>query len=420
MRLGNEEESGSVDWESGWQSAGSNSRSWTLDDGDGEKTVRAAFRDVAGNETEVTDTIVLDTRAPSVLSFRINGGDSETSSLDVTLNSIVGEPAPSFGAATSGVAEQRFREDGGLWTDWMAYSETFPWTLSGGEGNHEIEAQFRDGAGNSTTTVSHTISFVRVPTVDSVSIVNTGGWAGQTADNVVEIHTTNARNVTEMRSRDDGQSWSDVSWEPFQSEKPHTLTSHTGNRTIYVQYRSDSGKTTSVFDGSIEYVPQVGNIGYAEILSAPMSTGSIGVFRAEYSGGSWQTERLLPVGTILLYRKSDPDRAGVIRIDGHDESNGLWEYTFTAWTRSWYLGPFGSGSNNTPYFELGSSIVYKTGYYHDLDFANVGTEAVRVDQSSTETEFYLDRILDGNTSDDVSQVDIEPENGAEFTVYYSP
>jgi LmbE family N-acetylglucosaminyl deacetylase len=126
-----------VAW-SGWESYGS-SKSWLLSAGDGLKTVRAQFKDTAGNLTSqaVTYTITLDTVAPTG-SLTINGGVPYAKSSAVTLTS----------AVSPDCIEARFRNAGGSWSAWALYGASTLWTVGTGDGSKTVEAEFRDPAGN--------------------------------------------------------------------------------------------------------------------------------------------------------------------------------------------------------------------------------------------------------------------------------
>ena len=68
-----------------WEDAGE-SKAWTLEDGDGTKTVHYQLKSVSGLVSEtLTDDIVLDTSTPTG-SIVINGGALRTNSTTVELN----------------------------------------------------------------------------------------------------------------------------------------------------------------------------------------------------------------------------------------------------------------------------------------------------------------------------------------------
>jgi len=138
---------------SAWQ-AYATSRSWTLDAGDGTKTVYARFRDGAGNVSATyTDSITLataDAIAPTG-SIAINGGAASTYGVVVTLT------LSGSDTGGSGLSEMRLSNDGGAWTEWEAFATTRGWLLESDLGTKTVYVQFRDVAGNVSATYSDTI-----------------------------------------------------------------------------------------------------------------------------------------------------------------------------------------------------------------------------------------------------------------------
>ncbi len=115
---------------------------WTLAPGDGVKTVRAQFRDKAGNVSAVyTDTILLD-QTPPAGAIVINNGAPTTDALEVVLNLFWVDHG-------SGVSRMRFSSNGYTWSAWEPVASTKPWTLPGW-GYHTLRVQYLDRAGNAS------------------------------------------------------------------------------------------------------------------------------------------------------------------------------------------------------------------------------------------------------------------------------
>jgi hypothetical protein len=116
-------------------------RAYPLPAGDGYKTVRVQFIDIANNRSVTySDYILLDTTLPTG-SIVINGGVKTTASLSVTLNL-------AYADTGSGVRNMRFSNDGATWTAWEPAAVGKAWTLAGPAGYNTVRVQFRDGAGN--------------------------------------------------------------------------------------------------------------------------------------------------------------------------------------------------------------------------------------------------------------------------------
>lgn len=140
------------DWSS-WESAAV-SKGWTLSAGDGVKTVYMELIDAAGNVSQASDTILLDTVPPDG-TLSIDGGDAYTTDANVELS--VG-----FGDAV----QMRFSNDSGVWNDadWKPAAAEAGWTLSGGYGEKTVYVQLKDEAGN-TAIFSDTIVHRSIPAV---------------------------------------------------------------------------------------------------------------------------------------------------------------------------------------------------------------------------------------------------------------
>ena len=124
------------------------SKEWTLTSGDGTKTIYVWFRDEYGNTSEyVTDTITLDTSAPTNNGVTINGGDSYTTSATVTLT------------LTSTGASEMCISNTTSCSSWITYSTSKSWTLTENEGEKTVYVWYRDLSGNESEYVSDTITY---------------------------------------------------------------------------------------------------------------------------------------------------------------------------------------------------------------------------------------------------------------------
>lgn len=94
--------------------------------------------------------VIVDRTAPSG-TLLINGGDENSSALAVSLTLAAQD-------SHSGVCEMQIRNAGARWPAWQPYTTSLPWTLSAGEGPHQVEARYRDCAGNISAIVSDSIN----------------------------------------------------------------------------------------------------------------------------------------------------------------------------------------------------------------------------------------------------------------------
>jgi len=142
-----------------WEAAGA-TRAWILSTGDGTQTIYYEIKDNAKLISQFTDTIILDTTAPTG-SISINDGDAWTSSTSVSLSL-------TYSDATSGVLEVRYSNDGSSWTTWEAAGATRVWTLSAGDGTQTVYYEVKDTVGF----VSQFSDTIGLDTTNPIIIIN--------------------------------------------------------------------------------------------------------------------------------------------------------------------------------------------------------------------------------------------------------
>ncbi len=203
--------------------------SWTLEGGDGPKTVHARFTDQAGNQLVVTDDIFLDGTAP-VGTFVINNDETYTTAPAVTLNMSV-----------TGASQMRFSADGSVWTDWEDYAATSPWTLTGPDGTFTVFGEFRDAALN---TIADDDEIILDTTFPVATLVINGDVA--LTNNPDVVLTSTVTGATQMRFSNNGADWS--AWQPAGETLNWTLAGDQGLNTVYGEYRDAAGNVTPAED----------------------------------------------------------------------------------------------------------------------------------------------------------------------------
>jgi len=108
------------------------------------------YRDTAGNESiSFSDTVILDTTAPTG-NILIEGGDVVVDrQVVLTLNAY----------DANGVMHMRLRNDSEAWGTWEPFATSRTWTLPAQEGEHTVEVQFRDAAGNTSIAYSDSVIY---------------------------------------------------------------------------------------------------------------------------------------------------------------------------------------------------------------------------------------------------------------------
>ncbi len=225
MRLSND----NITWSS-WETYGA-SRSWTLSAGDGPKTVFVEYRDAAGNTARASDSITLDTVVPRIASIVIDGGAVSAPSREVTLT-----------LYAAGAAEMRFSNDNVTWSSWEVRAAAKAWTLSAGDGEKTVFAQFRRAAGDILVASDSIILDTTAPSGASISI--DGGVAYARSRDVTLA--SYAAGATEMRFSNDDLAWS--GWEAYGASRSWTLSAGDGPKTVFVEYRDAAGNVASAND----------------------------------------------------------------------------------------------------------------------------------------------------------------------------
>jgi RHS repeat-associated protein len=243
MHVWNDGQSEPTAWESY-----ATSKSWTLRDLDGVRTVYVRFRDAVGNESPVyQDTIGLDRTSPADGSVTIDGGAEWTTDSDVTLSIAAADPAPG-----SGVADMRVWNEGeGEPTDWEPYTSTKSWTLLPGNGVRRVYVRFRDGARNVSALYSDAINVDGVPPTGSI-LINLGAGYTNARDVALNLSALDigGSDVSEMHFQNDGGTWS--TWEPYADSRSWTLRDLDGVRTVRVEYRDGAGNVSQAYSDAIE------------------------------------------------------------------------------------------------------------------------------------------------------------------------
>ncbi|MFX0075469.1 MAG: hypothetical protein ACFE96_08510, partial [Candidatus Hermodarchaeota archaeon] len=285
-----------------WEGPSGN-RVWTLTGGDSTKTVYYEIKDNAGLISQFTDTIDLDTTAPTG-SIIINNGDTWTNSTSVTLSL-------TYGDASSGVAEVRYSNDGSSWTSWEAAGATRAWTLTGGDGSKTVYYEVKDNAGL-VSQFTDTITLDATAPTGSIIINDGDTWTNTTSVTLSLTYGDATSGVLEVRYSNDGSSW--TAWEAAGATRAWTLASGDGTKTVYYEVK-DNALLVSQFTDTI-------------VLDTTTPTGSIII----NDGDTWTNTT--SVSLSLTYNDAT---SGVLEVRYSNDGS-----SWTAWeapgaTRAWTL-----------------------------------------------------------------------------------
>ncbi len=216
-----------------WVDYSAAAQDFTLSAGDGEKTVYAQYRDAAMNvATTVSDTVTLDTQAPTGNSVTLNEGE------------FVNSTAVTLTPASTGAASMRFSEDNKFdsvaWVDYSAAAQDF--TLSAGDGEKTVYAQYRDAAGNVSVAV---FDRVTLDTLAPTGMISINAGDEMTANLAVTLRIATVEDVTEMRFMETNGPWTGA-WSTLAPTTAFNLTGADGLKTVYAQFRDRAGNLSTV------------------------------------------------------------------------------------------------------------------------------------------------------------------------------
>jgi hypothetical protein len=139
----------------------------------GTHTLTAQARDAANNlATSTAITVTVDNQAPTG-TVVINGGASATNSTTATLMLTATD-------AVTSVTQMRFSNNGTSFSAAETFAPTKTWTLSSGAGTKIVYVQFRDAAGNWSTSATDTIVLdTTAPTISGRTATNITGNSAQ-------------------------------------------------------------------------------------------------------------------------------------------------------------------------------------------------------------------------------------------------
>ncbi len=209
----------------------------------GVQGLKGTYVSVASDQS--TSKILLGGEGTTVLPFRairINGGAEFTNTDSVTLSL----SAPSYPTDIT----QMCVSNTASCSSWEGVSSSKQWTLSSGDGNKVVYAQFRNALGVVSDIYYDSIALEsQFPT--GTIVIN--GGASFTYSGFVSLALSasdaSGSGMDQMRFSNDGSTWSD--WEPYATSQSRTLTSGNGVKTVYVQYKDNAGNTSISYSDSI-------------------------------------------------------------------------------------------------------------------------------------------------------------------------
>ncbi|MDF1565996.1 MAG: fibronectin type III domain-containing protein [Deltaproteobacteria bacterium] len=236
---------GSLDCGTASYGAFTTPRTWVLSAGDGGKTVTACFRDAAGRTGSASDTITLDTLAPSGI-VTLAGGNTYATGTPLAVS--LSFPNDTAGYA---LAEGSLDCAAATYTSVTlgdtAASTTFPPSI--GDGVKTVVACFLDAAGNRSSAVD-TVTLDTSPPAGAVAIDAGATFATSTG---VTLNLAAPSDTTLMAVRETATidcSDGTLVWEAFATTKGLTLGGQ-GTRTVSVCFEDAAGLRASAMDSIV-------------------------------------------------------------------------------------------------------------------------------------------------------------------------
>ncbi len=232
----------------------SSTKTWTLPQGDGDKTVYAQYRDQGHHVVEMENIIELNTGAPSG-DFYIWG-----SAVSGNRHEFINSTSVTLCMNITNVVKMRFSNDNSTWSSWMDYSSTTGWALPSADGDINVYAQFQTNAGTTTSSTNSTASGnppVLDTTPPSVTDFLINSDDDENNEFVNNIGVDLSYNFTETNTvwaeyRNDGGSWSSQeSVSGSSAAKSWILRSETGTRSVYLRLSDIAGNISSVYSDAI-------------------------------------------------------------------------------------------------------------------------------------------------------------------------
>lgn len=224
---------------SAWQ-AYAPSRSWTLPEGSGAKTVWAQFRDLAGNVAQCHATVTVDLDPPTG-TLALNDGAQYTLIPEITVTLVATDTVSGLDQLCLGAAPPC--------TAWQPFVNTLPWTLAPVEDAPQtVCAWLRDHAGNVSAPVCDQITLDQTPPTGAL-LINNGALYTNHPTVTLSLNATDLNGVAYMRFSNDGNLWQD--WQPYASSAQWALAPGDGLKTVHVQVQDVPGNSSDLFSATI-------------------------------------------------------------------------------------------------------------------------------------------------------------------------
>jgi hypothetical protein len=224
--------------------------------GDGEHDVECTVSDNAGNSNDDSTLVKIDTIDPTG-SITINSNATYTNSTSVTLNldaTDAGSAIVSYRVATgSSCASASFVAP---FSPVSPYSDDVSHTLPSGDGTKTVCVQYKDAAGNVSTTYTDSITLDQTDPTGSITINSNAAYTNSMSV-TLNLNAADLNGIVSYRVANGSSCASATFVAPFSAVSPyaadvsHTLPSGDGTKTVCVQYKDAAGNVSTTYTDSI-------------------------------------------------------------------------------------------------------------------------------------------------------------------------
>lgn len=319
------------------------SKSWTLSDGDGDKTVYMEYKDSSGKviPAPLTDTIKLDTTPPNVTLNNTPSDPDATAQIDIE---VVGGAVGTGNEIVAYKYNINLNNEG--WSDW---TDSIPVAnhismIDLPDGAHQIKIVGKDPAGNWLGFFdAYAFNWVvNAVTPNAEFYVNNNDT--YTNEKAVSLSMSIDTNGMKMRFSNDGSTWS--SWENYNTTKSWMLSDTDGTKTVYCEIEDESGEITALQDNIIldttaptavltNLPPE-----FSETRDIDITVGGTDVvaykYNVNFNGSGWTGwSGEIPITTHIT-ETGLTDNYHQLKVIGRDEA-GNWQDFGSETTHNWYI-----------------------------------------------------------------------------------
>ncbi|MFT5915551.1 MAG: hypothetical protein ACI81T_002052 [Bacteroidia bacterium] len=250
---------------------------WTLDAGDGTRTIYVKYRSATGTVSNpVSDDIIVDRKGPYDMSVVINKGEKSTFS---NLLSVEVKAQDAKYMEISNTPDFK----GSIWESYNFYPSTI--IVRDGGGWRKIYARFRDETGNVSKLTIDSI-LVEIAPMDLDMEINKKADFSTAKDRMVDlsIHAQYASEIMIGNQED----FAGGVWEAYKAQKKWLLADEDGVRRVYIKFRSHTGTLSEVVSSFIiqDRVPPINNKIYLSTTRAGQAINPSLIFISVVSDGA--------------------------------------------------------------------------------------------------------------------------------------